>query len=203
MLCDIGASELLFPEPWFSAHAAAAEKAEDFASLASTYHASRAATLRRYVERANIPVAVVFFSWKLKPTQQGIIGNADQGNLFGISAEQELQDAKQLRIDYAIYSESLKSLGYYFPADKSVDRREPIIDEATLGDCADAVSSFLDVGPCAGDFSINAIPLPTALNECGPENRCNIALILRPRVPKPRSRKSSRKSSPGTPTLFD
>ena len=204
MLCDIGASELLFPEPWFSNSAATVLNAHDFAELASTYHASREATLRRYVELASTPVAVVFFSWKLKPTQRGVVGNENQGNLFGVSAEQELQDAMQLRIDYAIYSESLKTLGYYFPADKSVESTESVIRDATNGKCADSPSIYLDLGPCAGHFSLNAIPLPTSPTESGPANQCNIALVLRPQNPKPRNQKSSsRKVAPETPALFD
>lgn len=203
MLCDIGASELLFPQPWFSSHAAGIETAKDLVELAHQYHASREATLRRYVELSSAPIAAVFFSWKLKPTQHGVIGNEAQGNLFGVSAQQELQDAMQLRIDYAIYSESLKALGYYFPSDKSIDRSESTVREAVLGACADSPSTYIDLGPCSGNYSVNAIPLPTARSESGPENQCNIALVLKPLSPKPRIQKKSRKSAADAPSLFD
>ena len=74
MLCDIGAAELLFPQPWFARDAAAVTDANGLVGLAATYHASREATLRRFVETSSDSLAAAFFSWKLKPTQKGTIG---------------------------------------------------------------------------------------------------------------------------------
>src|SRR5690606_10886351 len=85
MLCDIGAAELLFPQPWFGRDAAAVTDAAGIISLASTYRASREAAIRRYVETSPDSVTAVFFIWKLKPTQKGTVGNSSQTNLFGIS----------------------------------------------------------------------------------------------------------------------
>ncbi len=50
MLCDIAAAELLFPAPWFSSDAAAVVSASALGALATTYRASRDATVRRYAE---------------------------------------------------------------------------------------------------------------------------------------------------------
>src|SRR5258706_578788 len=82
---DIGTAELLFPDPWFSSDAGKSKTAAELVQLASTYHASREATLRRFAERSTEALAVVFFVWKLKPTQKGTVGVKDQGNLFGIT----------------------------------------------------------------------------------------------------------------------
>ncbi|WP_417260844.1 ImmA/IrrE family metallo-endopeptidase [Celeribacter sp.] len=180
MLCDIGASELLFPERSFTAHAAEVSDADGFTQLALTYQASREATLRRYVELASTPVAVVFFSWKLKPTQKGIIGNENQGNLFGISAEEELRTAMQLRVDYAIYSPEMKQLGLYFPPNKSVDRKNPVLQSSANWSCVDVPKAHFDFGQASGDYSVNAIPLPTDDSARGPEGECSVAAILRP-----------------------
>jgi hypothetical protein len=86
MLCDMGAAELLFPLPWFSAAAATVSGAASLVELANAYNASREATMGRYVEASPESAAVTFFVWKLKPTQKGVVGREEQGNLFGITA---------------------------------------------------------------------------------------------------------------------
>ena len=61
--------------------------------------------------------AAVFFSWKLKPTQQKTVGLRDQGRLFGDPIE-EARRAKKLRVDYSIPSAEFAAVGYYIPSDK-------------------------------------------------------------------------------------
>src|SRR5690606_31829532 len=75
MLCDIGAAELLLPDPWFVSDAADVRDAAGITTLATKYRASREAVLRRFAETSARCVAAVFFQWKLKPTQKGRIGN--------------------------------------------------------------------------------------------------------------------------------
>ena len=49
--------------------------AADLITLAAGYTVSRHAAIRRYAELHTEAAAAVFFSWKLKPTQVGEVGN--------------------------------------------------------------------------------------------------------------------------------
>ena len=69
-LCDVAASEFLFPLAWFESDAALkGGTADGLLQSALDYHASPDATVRRYVEISKQPIAAVFLTWKLKPTQ--------------------------------------------------------------------------------------------------------------------------------------
>ncbi len=179
MLCDIGAAELLFPQPWFGRDAKAVTDAAGIITLASIYHASREATIRRYAETSPESVAAVFFTWKLKPTQKGTIGNANQKNLFGISAEDELRDALRLRIEYSIASESFKTEGYFLPKDKSVENDGAIYRAASTGLPVDD-QCHLDFGQASGTYRVSAIPLWTAENQLGATGENTVVAVLRP-----------------------
>ena len=198
MLCDIGAAELLFPEPWFSKDAVRVADATGLLRLATTYQASREATMRRYAETSPASVAAVFFGWKLKPTQESRIGRKDQGNFFGVTPEQEKEDALRLRIEYAIGSESFKSDGHFFPRDKSIESDGPIYRAASTGSPA-ADERFLDLGQAAGVYRVWAIPLWTPKGETGANGETAVAAILWPKVvQKPRHRRSGT----GAPSLW-
>lgn len=189
LLCDVGASELLFPLPWFSNDATKVVDANGLIGLARTYHASREATLRRYVEMSPEAVAVVFFAWKLKPTQKAIVGRKDQGNLFGITPEEEVRDALRLRIEYAIISDSFKASGYFLPKDKSIDNDGPIYQAASTGNPSEG-ECFLDLGQAAGTYRVWAIPLWTPDDQVGSMGENAVAGILRPKsVCTPRRQK--------------
>jgi hypothetical protein len=179
MLCDIAAAELLFPQPWFPQDAAAVVDASGLVRLATTYHASREATVRRYAEISSDSVAAVFFSWKLKPTQKSIVGRKDQGNLFGVTPEQELRDAIRLRIEYTAVSESFKASGHFLPKDKSVENDGPIYLAASTATPAED-ECFLDLGQAAGTYRVWAIPLWTANDQRGANGENTVAAILRP-----------------------
>jgi hypothetical protein len=200
MLCDIGAAELLLPDPWFPNDASSVSQASDLAALALKYLASREATLRKFAEQSEKPVAAVFFSWKLKPTQKGTVGNADQRNLFGISPEEEIRAAIQLRIDYPIYSEAFRELGHFLPSEKSVDRSSPIYEAAATCRCVDA-EAYLDFGQASGAYAVMAIPLPTEPASRGPNEEYNVAAILEPIKVKAPTRRRSTPSNMGS--LFD
>ncbi|MCA9013298.1 MAG: ImmA/IrrE family metallo-endopeptidase [Planctomycetaceae bacterium] len=198
MLCDIGAAELLFPQPWFSRDATAVTDASGIISLASTYHASREATIRRYTETSPDSVAAVFFTWKLKPTQMGTVGNPNQGNFFGISADDELREARRLRIEYSVASESFKADGHFLPRDKSITKDGPIYRAASTGLPIDE-QCYLDLGQASGTYRVWAIPLWTAEDERGAAGENTVAALLRPvTVRKPAKKRNSR----GDPSLF-
>jgi hypothetical protein len=197
-LCDIGAAELLFPQPWFGRDAASIGCANDLMQLASTYHASRDATIRRYAETSPEPIAAVFFTWKLKPTQKSTIGNKSQPNLFGQSAEEQVRDALRLRIDYAIASDAFREAGHFLPKDKSVPNEGPVYQAASSGLPSDDDFHF-DFGQSSGKYRVWAIPLWTANDRLGTQGENAVAAILCPlSVPKPKSSKRN-----GGPSLFD
>jgi len=198
MLCDIGAAELLFPQPWFGRDAAAVTDATGIITLASTYHASREAAIRRFAETSPESVAAVFFTWKLKPTQKGTVGNADQKSLFGISTEDAVRDVLKLRIEYSVASELFKADGPFLPKDKSVRNDGPIYRAASTGLPVDD-QCYLDLGQASGTYRISAIPLWTAEDQLGARGENTVAALLRPvSVRKPAKKRNSR----GDPMLF-
>ena len=200
MLCDIGAAELLLPEPWFSDDAASVQCANDLSNLALKYHASREATLRRYAELSSQCIAAVFFEWKLKPSQEGVVDNKLQTNLLGLTHEQQLRDALALRIDYSVPSAAFRNTNLYLPPDKSVDGG-PIVDASRTASCIDG-ECYLELGEASGHYTVMAIPVPTAISDRGPCGEYNVAAIVKPsgtRTPKARTRSPN----PHVPTLFD
>lgn len=200
MLCDIGAAELLFPRPWFERDSAAVREAADLAALATKYHASREATIRRLVETSSDDVVAVYVVWKLKPTQKGNVGCKDQGNLFGISAEELRKEALRLRIDYSIPSSAFKAAGHYLPVDKSIENHGPVYQAAATGLPAGG-ECFLDLGQAAGRYGVLAVPLWTSHDERGANGEHAVVAVLRPlsiRKPSRRLRHSA-----DLPSLFD
>ena len=201
MLCDIGAAELLFPQPWFSEDAARTTCASDLEKLANKYHGSREATLRRYAELSPNSLAAVYFTWKLKPVQKGIVDNKDQGNLFGVSPEDQIRNALALRIDYSIASVGFKSLGHYFPPDKSIENSGPIFEASSTGrNCDD--EHPLSLGAASGTYAIMAIPLPTPSEQRGPNGEYSVAAIVTP-IAVQQSKKKRNAIPANAPSLFD
>lgn len=200
MLCDIGAAELLFPYPWFSQDAAAVADASGLARLATTYHASREATVRRYAETSSESVAAVFLTWKLKPTQKATVGQKDQGRLFGVTPEEEVRDALRLRVEYTAMSEAFKADGYFIPKDKSIKNAGPVYLAASTGSPAED-ECFLDLGQAAGTYRVWALPLWTPEDQLGPNRENMVAAILRPATLRKPHRK--RRDSTGPSLLGD
>lgn len=198
MLCDIGAAELLFGYRWFPGDAAAVISAVGLVQLAAEYGASREATLRRYAEMSQEPVAAVFFTWKLKPTQKRVLGRPDQGNLFGIDAVGEARSALRLRVEYTIPSEAYSAVGHFLPKDKSVENDGPLYEAAATGRPCDG-DHHLDLGQAAGVYRVLAVPLWTPEAQLGPSGENAVAAILRPlQLWKPK-----RKIVNDSPKLFD
>lgn len=179
MLCDIAAAELLFPQPWFSQDAAGVKDGGGLVNLANAYRASREATLRRFAEASPESVVTIFLHWKLKPTQKGIVGRKDQGNLFGITAEQERLDALRLRVEYTVMSDSFKTGGFFIPKDKSVESDGPIYEAASTG-CPAHGDCFLEFGQASGTYRVWAVPLWTAEEDLGSGGENAVAAVLRP-----------------------
>ncbi len=198
ILCDVGASELLFPDPWFGRDAAVVSSAEGLGNLARTYKASTEATLRHFAEISAKPIAAVFFGWKLKPVQKRQIPGTEQSNLFGFNAAEDARAAAKLRIEYNIPSATFSSAGHFLPKDKSVESDGPLYQAASTESCQDGECD-IDFGTAHGRYRILAVPLYTSDDEKGPNGEVAVAAILEPlNVTKPK-----RKIISVGPSLFD
>jgi signal transduction histidine kinase len=174
-------------------------KKGELVALANRYKASRHATVRRFAELHAEAVAAVFFTWKLKPTQKGVVGRTDQANLFGVTPEEEIRGALRLRIDYAIASERFAAAGHFLPRDKSVESDGPLYEASASGEPRDG-ECHLDLGQAAGRYHVHAVPLWTPTEELGPDGENAVAAVIRPiNVGKARKKPSSATPIP----LFD
>jgi hypothetical protein len=189
MLCDIGASELILPAPWFIEDAANVSTGDALVDLAGKYTASREATVRRFAESHEGYVAAIFLSWKLKPTQQPTIGNINQQDLFAGDPGERARRAKRLRLDYSIPSASFAEAGYYLPADKSVENDGPLYDAAATGRSCQGECQ-LDLGPAGGRYRVLAVPVWTSDADLGPCGENALCAIIEPLDLKPSRRAS-------------
>ncbi|MCC7134687.1 MAG: ImmA/IrrE family metallo-endopeptidase [Gemmatimonadales bacterium] len=179
MLCDVGASELVLPAPWFTEAARAVDTGLGLAELANTYLVSREATLRRFAETHPGGAAAIFLSWKLKPTQERTLGNPNQKALFGMDAAEMARRARRLRLDYSILSTSFTTAGAYLPADKSVENSGPLYAAASTGQPCEGTCS-LDLGPAGGKYKVLAVPLWTPDQHLGPNGENAVGAIIMP-----------------------
>ena len=181
-LCDVAASELMFPTPWFKDRIAGMTvSAAGLAALAQDYEASREAALRRFVELSCEYRAVVFFSWKLKPKQESQL-QRDRNQLFMFDEDPvaDAESKRMLRVDYAIVNEAFqRRCGNHIPKDKSVDSRGPLYQAAADHRCIDG-DDYLDLGPIHGRFIIHAVPIYTTTDDLGPNGECSIAAVIQP-----------------------
>jgi hypothetical protein len=198
MLCDVGASELILPGPWFIEDATKVSSAAGLVELAKKYVASREATLRRFAESHERSLAAVFFSWKLKPTQKQTIGNLKQTSLFGIDPADLALQSKRLRLDYSIPSPRLLQAGAYLPPDKSIENHGPLFMAASTGQPCDG-ECWLDLGRFAGTYQVLAIPVWTDDEDLGPNGENGVGAIIEPINMSP----SGKKASHGDHGLFD
>ena len=179
MLCDVGASELIMPAPWFIEDAAVLTTGAGLVEIAQKYVASREATLRRFAESHTGQLAAVFLSWKLKPTQQSTIGNVRQQNLFNTDPAENMRRAKKLRLDYSIPSSSFADAGHYVPADKSVENDGPLYVAASSGRPSEG-ECWLDLGPAGGRYRVIVVPVWTNDDDLGPAGENAVAAIIEP-----------------------
>jgi hypothetical protein len=179
-LCDVAASELMFPAPWFHDRVGSvALSAESIALLAADYQASRDATVRRLVELYPKALAAVFFSWKLKPKEKKAI--KQNRNAIPLFADMPFElPEPMLRVDYAILNGAFESeCGAHIPKDKSIPSDGPIHAASISQSMQDGVCT-LDLGPVRGCFVANVLPVFTAEDSIGPNSGCSVVAVLSP-----------------------
>lgn len=116
-LCQLGAAELLLPEAAFQeASATWGTSLNGVAELGGMFQASYEAVVRRLLSMAAEPVAAVFFSRRLKPTQRSGHG---QSVLFDGCGPVE-----KMRV---LYCASSSSWSAYIPKDKSVEEDSAVV----------------------------------------------------------------------------
>ncbi len=177
-LCDIGASELLMPLPWFADDSRRlADTASGISELACRYGASPEATIRRLMDLTHDPIAAVFFSWKHKPAQKRKgVGSKQQATMSWMDPEEHAKDLLRLRVDYAICGGNFT---LHIPTDKSVDVESVIHRASAEHEFFDAEES-LELGPCRGIFRVSVLPLFTEDGAVGPKGESTVVAILRP-----------------------
>ncbi len=185
-LCDVAASEFLFPEPWFHDAAQSIDgKAAELIALAQTYLASPEATVRRFVEVRDDPEAVIFFRWKHKPSEKKRADGKGQKYIFG--SKSAFEPERKLRVEYSISNKAFDQLGIHIPAHKSVEEDCVILQASRLGDCMDATED-IDLGPLAGRYYIWVFPIFTADSDVGPKGERSVAAVISPANKKRRRR---------------
>ena len=133
---------------------------------------------RRIVDMHTSPLAAVFFSWKLKPTEQRLVSrNRRQIPLFG---EPLPIPAPMLRVDYAIVSEAFeRRCSGHIPKDKSVPSDGPIHAASVTQTLQDG-DIDLDLGTVAGRFAVHVLPVFTVEDATGPDGASSVVAIIRP-----------------------
>jgi hypothetical protein len=177
-LCDVAASEFLFPAPWFSDRVEGLSLSSlAISTLAADFQASREATLRRLLELRIEPLAVVFFSWKLKPTEmRQVQRDRRQQRMFGDSPRPE----QKLRVDYGITNDAFDAeYTDHIPKDKSVPSEGPIFEASMTQSLQDGTLD-LDLGSITGRFFVCALPNYTPDGAAGPNGGVSVAALLVP-----------------------
>lgn len=177
-LCDVAASELMFPLPWFGERIRAMKLSADAISrLATDYVGSPEATIRRLVELHPEPLVAVFFSWKLKPTEARAMKRMK--GIKSLFPDIPLSlPSPMLRVDYAITNEAFEtSFADHIPKDKSVPNEGPI-HAASVSHTGQDGEAELDLGTLRGRFQVHAVPIftPDGTDEIGSA----VAAVLRP-----------------------
>lgn len=178
-LCDAAASEFIFPSPWFPGRVASLKiSASAVAALAADFLASRDATVRRLVELHSAPLAAVFLSWKLKPTEQRIVNS--ERNQLRLFDDGGFNPTPMLRVDYAIVNSAFEGrCAGFVPNDKSVPNDGPIHDASVSQLQVDGTCD-LDLGTVRGPFSASVLPLYTSEDAMGPTGGCSVVALLTP-----------------------
>lgn len=179
-LCDVAASEFMFPLPWFEDSLASLSlNGEGVAKLADDYQASREATVRRLVELYPEPIAAVFFSWKLKPEEHKQI-KRDAKQTFLLESFRPAAPTKKLRVDYPLMNDEFRSnvLGH-IPVHKSIPSDGPVFQAATSQLPCDG-TAVLSFGRFETEFRVTALPVYTDEADIGPDNASSVVALLRP-----------------------
>lgn len=179
-LCDVAASEFLFPSPWFDdAVAAMAISASGLRDLANRFDASPEATIRRFVEISKEPIAAVFCSWKLKPTE--IRRQAADRHQTAMFNDDLSAPAPKLRVDYSIPNDGFRTkCADHIPKDKSLPTDGPIVEASRTQEVRDGIM-WLDLGTVAREFHTHVVPIFTSDERRGPEGAVSVVVLVRPK----------------------
>ncbi|MDX9911445.1 MAG: ImmA/IrrE family metallo-endopeptidase [Phycisphaerales bacterium] len=178
-LCDVAASEILFPAPWFGgAVEGMAISGSGLVELANRFAASPEATIRRFVEIRTDPLAAVFCSWKLKPTEaRRLAADRHQARMFG---GDPAAPTLKLRVDYSILNEAFRSsCADHIPKDKSMPFEGSVRQAAQAQIACDATLS-IDFGTTSGEFRTHAVPIFTPEERIGPDGAVSVAVVVQP-----------------------
>jgi len=131
-LCEIGAAEILLPNPEFrnEMEVAGGVSIESFEHLRKCFIASREATANRMVDSSNEACAVIYYKFKLKPKELKILKQLKEPSLFPYDEDIEKQFLKKLRVEYSISSSAFP---HYIPKNKSLDEDSPLVNVALNG----------------------------------------------------------------------
>jgi hypothetical protein len=149
MLCEIGASHLLMPEPFFSRDLIRVGLSfEGIGTLRQLYAASWEAVIRRAVSASAEPVVAVFLELKNKPSE------LRQLKLnFG---QRDHIPEKKLRVQYTVSS---RVIDIFVPKDKSIPSDSCVYRALTEEMVFDAVENW-NVGGIKGCCRVEAFPVP-------------------------------------------
>jgi Zn-dependent peptidase ImmA (M78 family) len=179
-LCDAAASEIMFPSPWFNNRIAMINiSATSISEVANEFRASRDATVRRLVEVTEVPMAAIFLSWKLKPTQKKALKR--KKIIKPLFAEMQSDLPKpMLRVDYAITNEAfnLNNSGH-IAKDKSVPD-DCLIHSASVNQSLSDGPIDVDFGGLSGHFKASVLPIYTDSDCVGPDDATSVVAILYP-----------------------
>jgi len=158
-LCEIGAAEMLLPNPYFrnDLSTAGGVSIDSFDYLRDRYRASREATANRMIRNTSKSCAVVYYRFKLKPKEIRQIQAAKEPSLFPVDDDFEKQFLKKLRVDYSVASDSF---GVFIPKHKSLDEASPINNVALNGIAFKGKTGISVDRERVVDFYVEAIPYP-------------------------------------------
>ncbi len=179
-LCDVAASEFMFPLPWFAERLLTLEfTGAGLASLADECLASREATVRRIVELSESPMAAIFFSWKLKPVEIRAVNQSKRQPALLASLEPPAP-APMLRVDYSILNSAFRAqVADHVPANKSIPS-EGLLFEVSMAKCPAEGSVNLDLGTLKGDFHLVALPIFTEGSDLSDSVNSSIVAVICP-----------------------
>lgn len=128
-LCEIGAAEILLPNPEFhdEMESVGGVGISSFEHLRKRFIASREATANRMVDSSSESCAVIYYKFKMKPSEIKTLQKLKQPSLFPTDDDFEKQFLKKLRVDYSISSSTFP---HYIPRHKSLDEDSPLVGVA-------------------------------------------------------------------------
>lgn len=179
-LCDVAASELMFPTPWFTEQLASIEHTgASFAKLADDCLASREATVRRIVEFSQLPMGAVFFSWKLKPVELRALRRSKvQTSLF--PDLEPPPPSAMLRVDYPILNDAFRRhFADHIPEHKSVPSDGLIFDVSSSKVPAEGLVN-LDLGTLRGCFNVVVLPIFTVQSDISDSTNSSVVVLILP-----------------------